>query len=164
MVEIVIINHMKVLVKNKDAYRNFEILERFTGGIELNGGEVKSLRKSQGNLQGSFLLIQKNKKQHAEIFIKNMYIPPYQEKNTGGGYDTERVRKILINRKEINRIDRSMNNKGTTLIPISIISAGTFIKIEFATARGKKKFDKRQDLKERAQKRDAERDSKIRFN
>jgi len=154
---------MKVLIKNKDAYRNFEILDTFTGGMKLTGGEVKSIKKSQGSLQGSFLALHKNKKGDVEIFIKNMFIPPYQIKNTGGGYDPEGLRKILIKKRQISQIEREMNNKGTTLIPIAVGVTNNFIKLQFALARGKKKYDKRQDLKERAQKRDAERENKIRF-
>ncbi len=154
---------MKVLVKNKDAYRNFEILEKFTAGMVLSGGEVKSLRKNQGSLQGSFVTLLKNKSAQPELFIKNMFIPPYQIKNTGGGYDPEHPRKLLVKKRELARIEREMNNKGTTLIPIAVGLVGNFIKIEFALARGKKKYDKRQGLKERAQKRDAERENKIRF-
>ncbi len=154
---------MKVLVKNKDAYRNFEILEKFTGGMVLSGGEVKSLRKSQGSLQGSFVALLQTKADRGELFIKNMFIPPYQIKNTGGGYDPEHPKKILLKKRELVRIQREMNNKGTTLIPIAVGLEGNFIKLQFALARGKKKFDKRQDLKEKAQKRDAERDNKIRI-
>jgi len=154
---------MKVLIKNKDAYRNFEILDTFTGGMKLSGGEVKSIKKSQGSLQGSFLALHKNRKGVSEIFIKNMFIPPYQIKNTGGGYDPEGLRKILIKKREVSQIEREMNNKGTTLIPIAVGVTNNFIKLQFALARGKKKYDKRQDLKERAQKRDAERENKIRF-
>jgi len=154
---------MKVVIKNKDAYRNFELFDTFIGGIQLSGGEVKSIKKSQGSLQGSFLTLHKNNKGASEIFIKNMFVPPYQIKNTGGGYDGERMRKVLIKKREIAQIERELNNKGTTLIPIAVGVSNNLIKIEFGLARGKKKYDKRQDLKERAQKRDAERENKIRF-
>lgn len=154
---------MTVLVKNKHAYRNYEILESFTGGLELSGGEVKSLRGNQGNLQGAFVTLQKNKHGAGELFIKHLSIAPYQVKNSPNGYNPERTRKVLLKRREINRIERELNNKGTTLIPIEVFTQNNLIKLSFALARGKKKYDKRQDLKESAQKRDAERENKIRF-
>ena len=154
---------MSVLVKNKHAYRNYEILERLSGGIELSGGEVKSLRAHQGNLQGAFLTLLTNKKGMSELFIKHLSVSPYQPKNSPNGYDPERSRRVLIKRRELNRIEKELNNKGTTLIPIEIFTQNNLIKISFAVARGKKKYDKRQDLKESAQKRDAERENKIRF-
>ena len=153
---------MKVLIRNKDAHRNYELLETFTGGMVLSGGEVKSIRKSQGSLQGSFIATHETKK-GSELFLKIMFIPPYQFKNTGGGYDPDQARKLLVTKRELGHIERELHNRGTTLIPISVGLVGNFIKVQFALARGKKKYDKRNDLKERAQKRDAERDSKIRF-
>lgn len=154
---------MAVLVKNKHAYRNYEILENFTGGLELSGGEVKSLRANQGNLQGAFLTVLTNKQQVSELFIKHLSISPYQPKNSPNGYDSERPRKVLVKRRELAKIEKELKNKGTTLIPIEVFTKNNLIKISFALARGKKKHDKRQDLKESAQKRDAERENKIRF-
>jgi len=151
---------MKVLVKNKDAYRNYEHTDSYTGGLVLTGGEVKSLKKSQGSLQGAYLTLNQNKKGANELFLKNTFIPPYQIKNTGNGYDPEQPRKVLVSSREIAGLEKDLNNKGTTIIPIAITLDGRFIKIQFATARGKKRFDKRQDLKARAQKRDLERDVK----
>lgn len=151
---------MRTLVKNRDAYRNFEHIDSYTGGLVLSGGEVKSLKSSQGSLQGAYLTLNKNKKDVPELFLKNTFIPPYQIKNTGSGYDPEQPRKVLVSKRELNALERELNNKGTTIIPIAIVLDGRFIKIQFATARGKKRFDKRQDLKSRAQKRDVERDIK----
>ncbi len=154
---------MSILISNKKVKKDFGIFETFTGGLALTGQEVKSLKNNQGTLNGAFLILRDNHKQNPELWIKHFSIPPYQVKNTGGGYDPERLRKVLVSKKEINQIQKELNNKGTTIIPLAVHNARNLIKLEFGLARGKKKFDKREDLKKRAQKRDSERETKASF-
>lgn len=149
---------MSILLLNKHARRNYEILDSFTGGLVLSGPEVKSLRAKQATLNGAFLTVR-----NSELFIKHLSISPYQPKNMPTGYDPEVIRKVLVTKRELATIEKELNNKGTTLIPLSIDMQNNRVKISFALARGKKKYDKREDLKMRAQKRDAERENKVRF-
>ena len=154
---------MKRLIANKKVHQDFGIYDTFTGGLVLSGGEVKSIKGNQGSLNGAFLIMRKNKKLQPELWIKHFEIPPYQPKNTDGGYDPGRLRKILVTRKQLNSIERELNNKGTTIVPIQIGIENNKVKIEFALARGKKKFDKRQDLKKRAVQRDLDRSHKVKI-
>lgn len=149
---------MTVLIKNKKLTLNYEIVEKYTGGMVLAGSEVKSLKNQNGKLDGSFLTIKKNSKGKSELWIKNMYIPPYQIKNSDVG--TERERKILIKKSEISKIEREMLGSRLTLAPSAIKLFNNKIKIDFALVRGKKKYDKREDIKRKDQKRDSEREIK----
>ena len=149
---------MTVLIKNKKITLNYEIVETYTGGMVLVGSEVKSLKNQNGKLDGAFLTIRKGPKGKPELWIKNMYIPSYQIKNSD--VSTERERKILVKRSEINKIEKEMVGSRLTLAPISINVLGNKIKIHFALVRGKKKYDKREDLKKKAQKRDSDRELK----
>ena len=151
---------MKVLVRNKDAFRNYEHKSKYIGGLKLSGAETKSLRNGQGSLQGAYLTIHRvhNRLDAFQILIKNLYIAPYQIKNMPGGYDPNAPRVVLVSKRELREIQREMNNKGTTLIPLAIGLSHNLIKIEFVLARGKKMHDKRETLKVKAQKRDAARE------
>jgi len=142
---------------NKKATFNYDILEKFEGGLELLGIEVKAIRNKQANLTGSFVIIR-----GGELFLSNVSIPPYQVKNTPDNYDPERPRRILVSKKEIARLTKSEAQKGLTLVPISLYNKGRNIKLEFALVRGKKKSDKRETIKDRESKRDIERTLKSR--
>jgi len=142
---------------NKKATFNYDILEKFEGGLELLGIEVKAIRNKQANLTGSFVIIR-----GGELFLSNVSIPPYQVKNTPDNYDPERPRKILVSKKEIARLTKNEAQKGLTLIPISLYNKGRNIKLEFALVRGKKKSDKRETIKDRESKREIERTLKSR--
>lgn len=137
----------KVLVKNRKAYFNYEILEKFEAGIALFGHEVKSLKNGGGNLTGSFVNIKGD-----EVFIEKFKIALY-EKSTLESYNPERTRKLLLRKAEIIKITGELNTKGVTLIPLECRLNKNLIKIEFALARGKKKFDKRESIKSRDQER-----------
>ena len=137
------------LIQNKKAYFNYEILDKIEAGIELLGFEVKSLKKGQGSLEGSHVIVRGN-----EAFVVNMQIPPYQPANTPKDYDTTRNRRLLLTKKEIESLSKSENQKGLTIIPISVYNKGRKLKLEVAIVRGKKKYDKRESIK----KRDVERD------
>ncbi len=142
-----------LLIKNKKAYHNFEILEKFRAGISLFGFEVKSLKAQQGSFGDSFIGFK-----NGEAYLKNFYIPSYQAKNTPESYDKYRDRKLLLTKKEIKKLEEENKKKGITLIPIEfqLVEKG-LIKLEFAIASGLKKYDKREKLKEKTDKRKMDR-------
>ncbi len=132
------------LIQNKKAFFDYEILERYEAGIELLGHEVKSLRKGMGSLLGAHVLIR-----GGEAFVVNMQIPPYQTANTPKEYDELRPRKLLLAKKEIAEIQKTSEQKGLTIVPVSVYNKGRKLKMEVAVARGKKKHDKRESIKKR---------------
>ncbi|MCC7004572.1 SsrA-binding protein SmpB [Candidatus Nomurabacteria bacterium] len=130
--------------ENRKASFNYEILEKFEAGIELLGIEVKSLRKGNIALDGAYIILRGN-----EAYLINCNIPPYQPNNTEESYDPTRNRKLLLTKKELDDLRKSEGTKGLTIVPISVYNKGRKIKIEIATVKGKKKFDKRQSIKKR---------------
>jgi len=146
---------MATLIKNKKVTFDFEILETFEAGLELLGSEVKSLRNKRGSLEGSHVVVRGN-----EAFLVGATIPPYQPANMPKDYDPERTRKLLLNKKEIGELGDAESQKGLTIVPISVYSKGRNLKLQIAIARGKKKHDKRQTIKERDTKKDIERQMK----
>jgi len=151
-----------ILLKNKKATLNYTILDKYNAGIVLFGHEVKSLRKSQGSFNGVFISLKPGLKNYLkpEVYLNNFFIPPFQEKNTKDSYDPNRLRKLLLTRKEIRELEKKLKVPGRTLIPLSIFTENNFIKINFALATGKNKHDKREDLKKKAQNRDLQRELK----
>lgn len=145
------------LIHNKKAVADYEIVEAFEAGIELLGLEVKSLRNNQGSLLGSHVTVR-----GGEAFVIAMNIPPFQINNTPKDYDPERNRKLLLSKKEIQELASLELKNGLTIVPISVYSKGTKIKVEVAVVRGKKKFDKREDIKKREVNRDIRREFKDR--
>ena len=135
---------MAILVDYKKAHFNYEVLEQYEAGVELLGFEVKSLKKGQGSLEGSHVVIR-----GGEAFAVNIFIPPYQEKNTPTDYDPRRNRKLLLEKDEIRKLADIENGKGLTIVPISIYNKGPLVKISVAVVRGKKKYDKRETIKKR---------------
>ena len=142
---------MSTYADNSKAFFNYEILERFTAGIELLGLEVKSIREGKMNLRGAFVVVR-----GSEVYLVGAEIPAYQPKNAPRDYDSLRTRKLLLSKNEIVELKDAEGTKGLTIVPISVYNEGRFLKIDIAIARGKKKFDKRQAIK----KRDVERDLK----
>jgi len=142
---------MKVIHKNKKAYFDYEILDEFTAGIILTGAEIKSVRKGSVNLKGSYISII-----NGEAFLKSANISkyPYDQKQD---YDPLRVRKLLLNKREINKIDRQLNTQGISVVPLMIGLEGKYAKLQIALVRGKKKYDKRQVIKGREDKRKMDR-------
>lgn len=141
-----------MLIHNKKVGFDYEILEKFTAGIELLGFEVKSLRNKQGSLEGAYVTIR-----GGEAYLINAGIPPFQAGNTPKDYDPMRNRRLLLTKKEIALLASNESKKGLTIIPISVYNHGRKIKVEIAVARGKKKYDKRETLKKRDAKREIER-------
>lgn len=133
-----------VVIQNPNAFRNYEILEKFVAGIELKGFEVKAVLSGKGSLKGSYVSHWRN-----EFYLFNFYLPPYQEKNTPQNYDSQRKRKLLLKRKEINYLINKIKEKGKTIIPLKIFNKNNLIKIEIALVKGLKKFEKRDKIKRR---------------
>lgn len=140
---------MALITENKKALFDYEILQRYHAGIVLFGFEAKAVFSKQATLAGSFVIIR-----GGEAFWINATIAPYQPKNTPSGYDKTRPRKLLLNKREIAELAGKTAQKGLTLIPISLYNEGRKIKLEFGLARSKKKFEKREDIKEREFKRE----------
>lgn len=134
---------MVTFVENKKAGFNYEIVEKFDAGIELFGFEVKSIKKNQGSLDGAYIIVR-----GGEAYLMNMTIPPYQEKNTPADYEPRRNRRILLTKKEIKKL-ADIETEGLTIVPISLYNKGTLIKVSVAIVRGKKKYDKRETIKQR---------------
>ena len=145
---------MPVLVKNKKAHLKYEVMETLEAGIVLSGLEVRSLRQKQGSLDGSFVTVR-----GGEVFLLNTYIPPYQPANTPDDYDPYRPRKLLLTGAEIATLSGKEGERSLTVIPLSLYTKGRYLKVEVAVVRGKKKYDKREDIK----KRDTDRDLKREF-
>ncbi len=148
---------MTEFIRNKKTKVNYEILETFEAGIELLGHEVKSIKNGQGSLLGSHITIR-----GGEAFIIASNIPPYQIKNTPADFEPKRNRRILLNKEEISKLSSFEEKSGLTIVPISMYSKGKKIKIQIAIVRGKKKFDKREDIKTREVNRDIRREFKDR--
>lgn len=135
---------MPTLIDYKKVHFNYEILEKFEAGIELLGFEVKSLKKNQGSLDGSHVIVR-----GGEAYVVNMLVNPYQEKNTSKDYEPRRNRRLILTKDEIRKISDLESGKGLTVVPISVYTKGNLIKVSVAIARGKKKFDKRETIKKR---------------
>jgi SsrA-binding protein len=136
------------LVENRKAYHDYEILEKFEAGLELKGFEVKALKNGRGSLVGSRIIIR-----GGEAYAVGMDIPPYQSANVSKDYDSQRTRRLLLNKKEITYLGGKSQQQGLTLIPFEVYSKGGFLKISFGVCRGLKKYDKREKMKEREAKR-----------
>lgn len=137
---------MTAIVNNKKARFDYETLEKFTAGIELNGQEVKSARAGHVNLVGSYVSIR-----GGEAFLIGSDIPAYQPNNLSGNadYDPMRVRKLILTKAELKELSKAEGTKGLTIVPLSVYNKGRFLKVDIAVAKGKKKFDKRESIKKR---------------
>ncbi len=144
---------MPTFVKNKKAHFNYEILEKMNAGIKLLGFEAKSLRNNQGSLEGAYIIVR-----GGEAFLIGAHIPPFQPANTPDSYDPYRNRKLLLTKKELVKLGDIDNKKGLTITPLSVYSKGKNLKLEIGIGRGKKKYDKREDIKKRDTARDVARE------
>ena len=145
----------KLIANNKKAYHDYFIEEKYEAGISLAGTEVKSLRMGRCSIKEAFIRIE-----HDEVFVYNMHISPYEKGNIFNK-DPLRVRKLLLHRYEINKIEAKLKEKGLTLVPLKVYFKDSLVKIEIGMARGKKLYDKRQDIAKKDQRREAERDFKV---
>ncbi|MEW6115947.1 MAG: SsrA-binding protein SmpB [Nitrospirota bacterium] len=141
---------MKVVAQNRKAYHDYSIEDTLEAGIQLLGTEVKSLRDGKANLKDSYVLIK-----DGEVFLFNCHISPYTHGNIMN-HDPVRTRKLLLNRKEIERMKGRAQQKGYTLVPLKIYFKGPYAKVEIGLAKGKKEYEKRETIKEREAKRDIE--------
>lgn len=131
--------------RNKRAYFNYEILNKFEAGIQLRGFEVKAVKSGKINLSGSYVVVKEN---HAQLL--NADIPPYQPMNTPESYDSKRTRQLLLNKNEIKSLVDKVHESGLTLVPLRVYSKHNLIKVEIGLAKSRKGKDKRDLLKKRA--------------
>lgn len=143
---------MEALVHNKKAGFEYEILEKYTAGIELEGHEVKALREKKGSLIGAYVGVR-----GGEAYVLGMFIPPYQEKNTPSSYDAYQARRLLLTKKELQELIGKESVKGLTIVPISVYNAGRKLKMTIALVKKKKQFDKRETIKKKTAERDVAR-------
>lgn len=142
-------------LKNKKAYFEFEFIDKFIAGMVLTGTEIKSIREGRVNMNDGWCYFQKN-----DLWIRNLNISVY-EKGTHYNHDPLRPRKLLLNKKELTKLQDKMKEKGLTVIPLRLfISERGFAKLEIALAKGKKIHDKRDSIKEREAKRELGREGK----
>ena len=144
----------KVIVTNRKAFHDFLIFDKFVAGIVLTGTEIKSVRSGMVNLKDSFANIEKN-----EIFLYGMNISPYAHGNRFN-HQPERVRKLLLQKREILKIQDKVKKDGVTIIPLELFLSHGFAKIEIGLAKGKKIYDKREAITKKTQERDIARDVK----
>ncbi|MCH7529876.1 SsrA-binding protein SmpB [Patescibacteria group bacterium] len=144
-----------ILIKNKKVNLNYEILKEFEAGMDLLGFEVKALRGKQGSLDGTHITVRGD-----EAYLIGVSIPPYQPSNTPKEYDPLRNRRLLLTKKEIGELAGAESKKGLTIVPISVYSKERKLKLRIAIVRGKKKYDKREDIKKREAKRKINREIK----
>jgi SsrA-binding protein len=147
--------NIKLVANNKKAYFDYFIEDKYEAGIALHGTEVKSLRMGKASVKESFLRIE-----NGEVYIYNMHISPYEKGNIFNK-DPLRVRKLLMHKFEISKIAGQIKVKGYTLVPLQIYFKGSLVKMEIGLARGKKLFDKREDIAKKDQRREAEKDFKV---
>ena len=147
---------LKLVANNKKAYHDYFILDTYEAGISLHGTEVKSLRMGKCSIKESFIRIEKG-----EVFIYGMHISPYEKGNIFNK-DPLRVKKLLLHKYEINKMAGKIAEKGYTLVPLQVYFRGSLVKVELGLAKGKKLYDKRQDIAKKDQKREAEKEFKIR--
>ncbi len=148
---------MNIITKNKKALFNYEILEKFQAGIVLTGQEVKSIKLGRINLQGSFVVLKGE-----EVYMVGANVPPYQPKNLRIEYNPSQSRKLLLTKHEISQLIGKSQQQGLTMIPLVVYTNKGKIKIEIAIVKGKKKFDKREKIKNRETDREIRRTLKTR--
>ena len=146
----------RLIAQNKKAYHDYFIEETYETGIVLHGTEVKSLRLGQCSIKEAFISID-----HGEVFINRMHINPYEKGNIFNK-DPLRVKKLLMHKNEIYKMESRAQVKGYTIVPLRVYFKGSLVKVEIGLAKGKKLYDKRQDIAKKDQKREAQRDFKVR--
>ena len=146
-----------MITKNKRAYFEFTVIEEFDCGIILTGNEVKSIRMGNVTIGDSFAYMKAG-----EVWIKNMKVAPYKQAHKLDKHDENRDKKLLLNRKELNKIDKLLQDKGTTIVPLSIFIQNNKIKVNIGICKGKKLWNKKEDIKNRDLDRDAKREINFR--
>lgn len=144
----------KVITTNKKAYHDYTIFEKYEAGIVLTGTEIKSVRKNAINLKDSFCRIEDN-----EIFLYNCHISPYEQGNRYN-HKADRIRKLLLTKKEIFKMHSRIKKDGYTIVPLEVFLSKGFAKVEIGLAKGKKLYDKRETLAKKDQQREIDRKMK----
>ncbi|MFT5338169.1 MAG: SsrA-binding protein [Luteibaculaceae bacterium] len=145
-----------IKIKNKKASFEYEFLETFTAGIQLQGTEIKSIRNNKASIVEGYCFLRKG-----EMFIKNMFIAQYAQ-GTYNNHEPRRERKLLLQKSELKKLDRKMKDKGLTIIPtLLFINDAGYAKLNIALAKGKKMYDKRESLKDKDNKRSLDRIKKL---
>lgn len=145
----------RLVANNKKAFHDYFIEEKYETGIALHGTEVKSLRMGKCSIKESFVRIE-----NGEVYIYGMHISPYEKGNIFNK-DPLRVKKLLMHKKEIYKISGRIAEQGYTLVPLQVYFKGSLVKVEIGLAKGKKLYDKRQDIAKKDQRREAEREFKV---
>ena len=146
----------KLIANNKKVYHDYFLEETFEAGIALAGTEVKSMRMGKCSIKESFIHIE-----NGEVILYGMHISPYEKGNIFNK-DPLRPRKLLMHKKEIQKMVGKIAQKGYTIVPVEVYFKGSLVKVQVALAKGKKLYDKRQDIAKKDQRREAERDFKVR--
>ena len=150
--------HVKVVATNRNARRNYTVVDTLEAGLVLAGSEVKSLRAGRMELKDSYAEIKRG-----EAFLVGAHIAPYEFAREGG-HDPERERKLLLHRREIDRLAGAVAERGLTLVPLKVYFKDGRAKVELALAKGKTTFDKRQTMRDREHEREMERATRRRFS
>lgn len=146
---------MKQIAYNKYALYEYFVIEKFEAGIVLEGAEVKALRAGNCNLKDSFCLLR-----GGELVLKNLHIPVYDKAGAFSSKDSKRDRKLLMHRRELDRLAGKINEKGFTVVPLQLYFSGSLVKAEIALCKGKQNYDKKRTIAERDQKRALDREIK----
>lgn len=147
---------IKLIANNKKAYHDYFIDEKYEAGIELYGTEVKSMRMGKCSIKESFIKIENN-----QVYAYGMHVSPYEKGNIFNK-DPLRTRKLLLHKTEIRKLQSKIKEKGYTLVPLQVYLKGSLVKVEIGLARGKKLYDKREDIAKKDAKREIEREFKAR--
>jgi SsrA-binding protein len=150
-------NHNKPLAQNRKASHDYTIEDTVEAGMELRGTEIKSIRRGSANLKDSYARVYKG-----EMFVYNMHIAPYEEGNRFN-HDPLRTRKLLLHKKQINKLHGHIQESGNALVPLKLYIKNGVCKMLLGVAKGKKKYDKREDLKRKQMKREADRAMKNQY-
>ena len=147
----------RINIKNKKAYFHYEIIDKLVAGMQLTGTEIKSIRMGKASLSDSYCVFREN-----ELWVTNMRISVYDQ-GSYNNHEPYRDRKLLLNRKELNKLEKQTREKGLTIIALRVfINEKGYAKLEIALAKGRKKYDKREAIKQKDMKRDMERLGKLR--
>jgi SsrA-binding protein len=145
-------------IKNRKARRDYHVEETYEAGIVLKGTEVKSVRNGNASIAESFATLQED-----EVWVRGMYIKPYKY-GSFSNHDERRPRKLLLKKREIRALDKAVERKGYTLIPLKVYFKKGYAKMFLGVAKGKRRYDKRQDIKERDMQREIDRKVKGKYN
>ena len=146
----------KLIANNKKAYHDYFILDTYEAGISLHGTEVKSLRMGKCSIKEAFIRIE-----NEEVFVYGTHISPYEKGNIFNK-DPLRIRRLLLHKSEIMKLNGKISEKGYTLMPLQVYFKGSLVKVEIGLARGKKLYDKRADIAKKDQRRELEKEFKVR--